>query len=79
MGLKAKKPSSKHKGGRADHEVGKGIKKGKDGRLVYKENVIDREHPSTLGSYIEVVKDLNGNVILDKREKLSEHNKGANP
>ena len=41
VGLKAKKPTSKHKKNRADYEFEEGKKRGKDGRLVYKKLVKD--------------------------------------
>jgi hypothetical protein len=73
IGVKAKKPSSKHKRNRADYEFGEGKRIGKDGRLVYKKRVINREHPDLPGSYVEVVKDKDGKFIVNKSEKLSEH------
>ena len=74
IGIKAKKPTSKHKKNRADYEYEEGKKKGKDGRLVYKKLVKDREHASSDNSYQELVIDVKtGKVIVDKHEKLSEH------
>ena len=72
---KAKSINSRHKSKRADHETEKGVKRGRDNTLVYKERVIDRNNPSIVGSYRELVKDLDGNIIVDKTEKLSEHYK----
>ena len=71
--LEAKKQGSKHKGNRADYEFGEGKKKGKDGEMVYKKRVVNREQTDLPGSYIEVVKDKDGNVVVNKNEKLSEH------
>ena len=74
IGIKAKKPTSKHKKNRADYEYEEGKKKGKDGRLVYKKLVKDREHAGSDNSYQELVIDSEtGKVIVDKREKFSEH------
>ena len=74
IGIKAKKPTSKHKKNRADYEYEEGKKKGKDGRLVYKKLVKDREHASSDNSYQELVIDSEtGKVIVDKHEKFSEH------
>ena len=74
IGLKTKKPSSGHKKNRADYEFEEGQKKGKDGRLVYKKLVKDREHADSDNSYQELVIDTKtGNTIVDKHEKLSEH------
>ncbi len=75
IGLKAKKPTSKHKHNRADYEFGEGKKIGGDGRLVYKKTVRDRENAESDNSYQEFVKDVKtGKVEVDKHEKLSEHN-----
>ena len=71
--LKAKKPASKHKKNRPDYELEQGKKIGKDGKLVDKTVIKDREHPDLPDSYVETVKDKNGNIIVDKHEKLSEH------
>ncbi len=74
IGLQAKKPSSKHKKNRVDYEFEEGKKKGKDGRLIYKKLVKDREHADSDNSYQEHVVDAEtGKVIVDKHEKLSEH------
>ncbi len=74
VGLKAKKPSSKHHKNKADYEFEEGKKKGKNGRLVYKKLVKDREHADSDNSYQELVIDAKtGKVIVDKHEKLSEH------
>ena len=74
IGLKVKKPYSKHQKNRADYEFEEGKKKGKDGRLVYKEVVKDREHADSDNSYKELVIDTEtAKVIVDKHEKLSEH------
>ncbi len=76
IGIKAKKSSSKHKGNRADYEFGEGKKIGKDGKLVYKKSVKDRENANSDNSYQELVVDVKtGEVIVDKHEKLSEHGK----
>ena len=76
IGIKAKKQSSKHKSNRANHEFEEGRKIGKDGRLVYKKSVKDRENADSDNSYQELVVDVEtGEVIVDKREKLSEHGK----
>ena len=76
IGIKAKKQNSKHKNNRADYEYEEGKKKGKDGRPVYKKLVKDREHADSDNSYQELVIDAEtGKVIVDKREKLSEHGK----
>jgi uncharacterized C2H2 Zn-finger protein len=68
-----KRPVSKHKNNRADYEFEEGKKMGKDGKLVYKRKVIDREHPDLPDSYVEYVRDKDGKVIVNKSEKLSEH------
>jgi len=68
-----KKPSSRHKKGRADYEFEQGVIKGKNGKPVYIRKVIDREHPDSPESYVEYVRDKNGNIIVNKSEKLSEH------
>ncbi|HEY42084.1 MAG TPA: hypothetical protein G4O18_09570 [Dehalococcoidia bacterium] len=74
VGLKVKKPASKHKKNRADYELEEGKKRGKDGRLVYKKLVKDREHADSNDSYQELVVDAEtGEVIVDKHEKLSKH------
>jgi DNA-directed RNA polymerase subunit RPC12/RpoP len=74
IGLKAKKPSSTHKKSRADYEFEEGKKKGKNGRLVYKKLVRDREHAASDNSYQELVIDVEtGKVIVDKHERLSKH------
>ncbi|MFC2071513.1 hypothetical protein ACFLUU_02185 [Chloroflexota bacterium] len=73
IGIKAKKQNSKHKNNRADYEYEEGEKKGKDGELVYKKRVINREHPDSPNSYVEVVKDKDGDILVNKSEKLSEH------
>ena len=73
IGIKAKKTSSKHKKNRVDYEYEEGKKKGKDGELVYKKRVVNREHPDSPNSYVEVVRDKDGNIIVNKSEKLSEH------
>ncbi|MBI4267996.1 MAG: hypothetical protein HY662_04340 [Chloroflexi bacterium] len=70
-----KKPSSKHKKKRADYEFEQGVTTGKDGKLVYKRKVKDREHPDSPDSYVEYVRDKDGNIIVNKSEKLSEHRK----
>jgi rubredoxin len=68
-----KKPTSKHKKKRADYEFEQGVTKGKNGKLVYKKKVTDRQNPDSPDSYIEYVRDNDGNIIVNKREKLSEH------
>lgn len=74
FGLEAKRASSKHQRDRADYEFEEGKRKGKDGRLVYKKLVKDREHAGSDNSYQELVIDTKtGKVIVDKHEKLSEH------
>ena len=73
IGLKAKKHGPEHKNNRADYEVEEGNKIGKDGKLVYKKRVLNRENPDLPGSYVETVKDKDGNIIVNKSEKLSEH------
>jgi len=74
VGIKAKKQDSKHKKNRADYESEGGKTRGRDGRLVNKELVKDREHASSDNSYRELVVDAEtGKVIVDKHEKLSEH------
>ncbi len=74
VGLEAKKQGSKHEKNRADYEFGEGKKIGKDGRLVYKKLVKDREHANSDNSYQELVIDAEtGKVVVDKHEKLSEH------
>ncbi len=74
IGVEAKKQDSKHKKNRADYEFGEGKKTGKNGRLVYKKLVKDREHADSDNSYQELVIDSEtGKVIVDKHEKLSEH------
>ena len=75
IGIKAKKQSSKHKKNRVDYVFEEGKKKGKDGEMVYKKRVINREQPDLLGSYIELVRDKDNNIIVNKNEKLSEHRK----
>ncbi len=74
--LKAKKPSSKRKWRRPDYEEEKGKKIGGDGKLVDKTVIKDREHPDLPNSYVETVRDKDGNIIVDKHEKLSEHREG---
>ena len=76
IGIKAKNSSSKHKRNRADYEFGEGKKIGKDGKLVYKKSVKDRENANSDNSYQELVVDVKTDeVIVDKHEKLSEHGK----
>ena len=70
----ARRLDSRHKGNRADHDFEEGTRHGGDGRLVYKKNVRDREHPHSDGSYQELVIDVKtGEVIVDKHERLSDH------
>jgi hypothetical protein len=71
--LGAKKQGSKHNGNRVDFELGEGEKTGGDGELVYKKKVIDREHPDLPNSYQEYVRDKDGKILVNKNEKLSEH------
>jgi hypothetical protein len=73
IGIKAKKSSSKHKKNRADYESEEGVTIGKNGKRVYKRKVIDREHPDSPGSYVEYVRDKDGNIIVNKSEKWSKH------
>ncbi len=74
VGLAArKKHSTRNNKKRADFEVGEGNKYGRDGKLVIKKVVFDREHPDADGSYQEYVRDKEGNIIVNKSEKLSEH------
>ena len=73
LGGKMKKPTSKHKKKRADYEFEQGVTTGKNGKLVYKRKVKDREHAGSPGSYVEYVRDKDGNIIVNKSEKLSEH------
>lgn len=73
IGIKAKQQKSTRKKSKADYEFEEGKKKGKNGEMVYKKRIINREQPNLIGSYIEVVKDKDGNIIVDKNEKLSEH------
>jgi predicted nucleic acid-binding Zn-ribbon protein len=73
IGLEAKKPGTKHKKNRADYEEEKGVRKGKDGKLVFVRKIKDREHPELPDSYVEYVRDKDGNIIVNKSEKLSEH------
>ena len=75
LAVEIKRPLSKHKKHRADYESGQGIIRGKNGKLVYKKKVRDREHPDSPGSYVEYVRDKDGNIIVNKSEKLSEHGK----
>jgi uncharacterized C2H2 Zn-finger protein len=70
-----KKPTSKHKKKRADYEFEQGVTKGKNGKLVFKRKVKDREHPDSPDSYVEYIRDKDGNIIVNKSEKLSEHRK----
>ncbi len=70
-----KKPSSRHKKHRADYEFEQGVIKGKNGKLVFKKKVMDREHPDSPDSYVEYVRDKDGKVIVNKSGKLSEHRK----
>jgi len=60
--------SRKHKH-KFDEEITAGEKVGKDGKLVSIERVIDRERDV----YRETVKDEQGKISVEKREKLSEH------
>ena len=53
--------------------MGEGEKTGGDGELVYKKKVIDREHPDLPNSYQEYVRDKDGKILVNKNEKLSEH------
>ena len=69
MKLKARKPTSMHKKHRPDYELEQGRKIGKNGKLVSIERIIDRDSDH----YKEIVKDKDGKVIVDKDEKLSEH------
>ncbi len=72
--LERQAPGSKHKKNRADYELQQGRRIGKNGKLVYRRSVKDREHPDSDDSYQELVKDAkNGAVIVDKHEKLSGH------
>jgi hypothetical protein len=68
-----KKTTSKHKNNRANYEQEQGTTFGKDGKLVFKIKVKDREHSDQPGSYQEYVRDQEGNIIVNKSEKLSEH------
>jgi len=72
-GIKARNPSTKHKKNRVDYESEQGVTTGKNGKRVYKRKVIDREHPDSPMSYVEYVRDKDGNIIVNKSEKLSEH------
>ena len=69
MKLKAYKPSSKHKKKRAANEIEKGGRIGRDGKLVSIERVIDRDS----NRYKETIKAENGQTMVNKDEKLSEH------
>ena len=60
--------SKKHKH-KFDTEIVTGKKIGKDGKLVSIERVIEREQDV----YKETVKDEQGQIEVEKREKLSEH------
>jgi rubredoxin len=73
IGIKARNPSIKHKKNRPDYESEQGVTRGKNGKRVYKRKVIDREHPDSPGSYTEYVRDKDGNIIVNKSEKLSAH------
>jgi len=73
LGGKLKKFTSKHKKNKADFEFEQGITTGKNGELVYKKVLKNREHPTSPGSYVEYVRDKEGNIIVNKSEKLSEH------
>jgi len=75
IGTKIRSPSTKHKKNRVDYESEQGVTTGKNGKRVYKRKVIDREHPDSPGSYVEYVRDKDGNIIVNKSEKLSEHGK----
>jgi hypothetical protein len=75
IGIKGKKAGTKHKNNRVDYESEQGIKRGKNGRLVFKKKLIDREHPNQNGSYVEYVRDEEGNIIVNKSERLTEHTK----
>ncbi len=72
MKLKARKPTSTRKKRRPNYESDSGKKIGKNGKLVSIERIIDRDS----NHYKEVIKDKDGNVIVNKDEKLSEHKKG---
>ena len=61
--------SSKKHGHGSYYTLKKGERIGKDGKSVSIERVIDRDSDH----YTEVVKDKDGNVIVNKNEKLSEH------
>jgi predicted nucleic acid-binding Zn-ribbon protein len=74
LNLKANKPTSKHKKHRADYEFEEGEKLGRNGRLVHKKVIKDRERANSPHSYQELVKDVKtGEIIVNKDEKLSEH------
>ena len=78
IGIKVKKLSSKHKKNRADYEFEEGKKIVKDGKLVYKNSVKDRENANSDNSYQELVVDVKtGKVIVDKHKKLSKHRGNA--
>jgi len=67
LGKKGAK-SKKHKR-KFDEELVTGEKVGEDGKLVSIERIIDREQDV----YMETVKDEEGQVIVRKNERLSEH------
>ena len=71
--IEKRKPGSKHKKHRPDYELTQGKKIGEDGKLVDKKVIMNREHPDSPHSYIEIIKDKDGNVIVHKDEKLSKH------
>ena len=71
--LKAKRPASTHKNHRADYEFEEGKKIGRNGKLVYKKSIKDREHANSRHSYIEIFIDSEGNALANKDEKLSNH------
>jgi len=77
VGIKKRKHDSKHKKNRADYESEQGIIKGKNGIPVFKRKIIDREHPTLPDTYVEYVRDKDGNIIVNKSEKLSQHTSPA--
>lgn len=74
--IQATNTGSRHKKHRLDYESKQGKTTGRNGRRVYKKTSYNRQNPDSLGSYIEKVIDgESGNIIVEKQEKLSDHNK----
>ena len=64
-----KKGTSKKHGHKFDAEIITGKRVGKDGKLVNIEQIIDRDSDK----YDKIVKDEQGQTIVEKDERLSQH------